>query len=161
MFTNLRRRGAAVVVAATTLLATAGVAQAMTITLGTPDLSSRILVNVPVTVTCSPFDPSLVFFSANVNVRVEQAAGQKIAFGQGGVGGFLPVLPFACDGTPYTVTVPVLANTAGAPFHGGAAVFSVTGSANAGTPCSPGSTNCFTSPFASQFADVTTTLNMH
>lgn len=57
--------------------------------------------------------------------------------------GFLPNLLFACDGSEYTVTVVILADPAGPPFHGGPAAFSATASATAGTPCFPGSTNCF------------------
>ena len=39
-------------------LALAGTAQAMTLAVGSPELTARIAVTVPVTVTCNPFSPS-------------------------------------------------------------------------------------------------------
>jgi len=54
-----------------------------------------------------------------------------------------PTPLFACDGVEHTVTVPISANTAGAPFHGGHGVVTASASASAGQPCVPGSTNCF------------------
>jgi hypothetical protein len=134
---------------------------AMTMTLGQPDLSGRVSIALPVTVSCSPFDPSLTMEGASIVMNVEQAAGQHIAYGTGYV--YLPpdVTLFACDDTAYAKTATVTANTAGAPFHGGSAVFAVTASAGAGTPCPWSPTNCFTSPFASQTASTTQTLNMH
>jgi hypothetical protein len=63
--------------------ATAATAQAATISLGTPSLSGRVAITEPVTVSCSPFDPSLTLFQESVNVSVEQASGRSIARGSG------------------------------------------------------------------------------
>jgi hypothetical protein len=129
----------------------------MTISLGQPDLSSRVLVTLPVTMTCSPFDSTLVLFMSQLTVNVEQAAGQKIARGFGTA--FDPVP--ACDDTPYTTDVQILADPFGPPFHGGPAVFAVSAAASAGTPCPWGDPNCFTAPFATQFTSVVAELTMH
>lgn len=157
MLTTLRRLGAVTAVAATAFLGTTAAAQAaMTISLGQPDLTSRVLVTLPVTVTCSPFDSTLVLFQSQLTVSVVQAAGQRIARGFAFAFNAVP----ACDGTPHTIGVRVLADTFGPPFHGGHAVFSVNASALAGTPC-PFFPGCFTTPFATQSANVVTELNMH
>jgi hypothetical protein len=134
----------------------AGTAQAMTISLGTPSLTGRVSISEPVTVACTPFDPSLTLFAESVNVSVEQASGRSIARGSGS-----SFTSFPCDGNQYTIPVGVLADTAGPPFHGGTAVFTASAGASAGTPCgfSPG---CFTSPFDSQSAsEGPMTLGMH
>jgi hypothetical protein len=157
MLTTLRRLGAVSAATATAFLGTTAAAQAaMTISLGQPDLTARVLVTLPVTVTCSPFDSTLVLFQSQLTVSVEQAAGQRIARGFGGVFNAVP----ACDGTPYTIVVRILADPSGPPFHGGHAVFSATAVATAGTPC-PFFPGCFTTPFATQSANVVTALNMH
>jgi hypothetical protein len=80
----------------------------------TATLQSRVLLTVPVTVTCDPVGD---FFSMSF-VSVEQASGTKIASGSG----FLPTV--TCDSAPHTYGVSVLANTTGPPFHGGQAVVS-------------------------------------
>jgi hypothetical protein len=117
----------------------------MTLSFGKPKLSSRILINVPLTVSCSPFNnPSLTVFSEFVSVNVEQAAGKDIAQGAGGASGFLPTLLFPCDGSSNTVAASVIASaTTGVPFHGGPAIFSATGSAFAGEPCPGAPPGCF------------------
>jgi hypothetical protein len=109
----------------------------MTLSIGKPDLSNRILINVPVTVSCSPFNnPSLTVFSEFVIVNVEQAAGKEIAQGTGDAMGLLPTLLFPCDGSSNTIAVSVIANAAtGVPFHGGPAILSAAGRADAGEPC--------------------------
>jgi hypothetical protein len=95
-----------------------------TVNIGSPVLSqSRILMSVPVDVSCSPS----AFASVNsetVVVEVRQASGQGIAFGMAIVTGgpltFPPSpLPFPCDDEIHTVNVTVQAS--GAPFHGGLA----------------------------------------
>jgi hypothetical protein len=71
----------AVVVAATAATARAG----MTLSLGQPDLQAGVLIVLPVTVSCSPFDPALVMAGSNVFVSVEQAVTKTaIAHGFGG-----------------------------------------------------------------------------
>jgi hypothetical protein len=157
MFATLRRLGAVTAVTATAFLGSTAAAQAaMTISLGQPDLTAKVLVTLPVTVTCSPFDSTLVLFQSQLAVSVEQAAGQRIARGFRSAFNAVP----ACDGTPYTTDVAILADSLGPPFHGGRAVFSATASATAGTPC-PFFPGCFTTPFATQSANVVTMLNMH
>jgi hypothetical protein len=134
-----------VVVVVAAITATAAAADSgMTMSLGAPKLSSRVAISVPVTVSCSPFDPSLTLFSEGAGVSVEQASGTAIAHGFGFVNsynfgsGFTPL--FLCDNAGHTVTVNVLADTTGPPFHGGPAVFSASAGASAGLSCGPG---CF------------------
>jgi hypothetical protein len=141
--------------------ATAASAQAMTVSLGQPSLSARVAVTEPVSVSCTPFDPSLTLFSESVNVSIEQAAGQGIAQGSGSVFGFLPVLPFPCDGTAHTVSVGILADPAGPAFHGGPAALSAGANVQAGTPCFPGSTSCFFNLTGESATAGPTTLSMH
>jgi hypothetical protein len=113
-------------VVATTSAAFAGA----TLTIGTPKLLDRVIVNVPLAVTCDVGNPSSVFFPPFVTI--EQAAGKQIATGTGTAS--VPSLPFTvnCDGiTVISFVVPVLAAASGPPFHGGPAVitasFSVSG----------------------------------
>lgn len=135
------------------LAATASAAEAMTITSGTPSLTGRVAIVAPVTVTCTPFDPTLTLTAETINVQVEQAAGKAIAHGSGGSTSFAPKVLFPCDGSSQsTIPITIYADPAGPPFHGGTAVFTETASAGAATPCFPGSTTCFTNPSAGQTA---------
>jgi hypothetical protein len=142
----LRKLSRAVLVTAVVAVIAASVAglarAAVTLSVGEPDLQAGVLVTVPVTVTCSPFDPTLTLFSSAVIVQVEQANKQRIAFGTGIAGGSMnpPQVAFPCDGNPATVSVNVLANTNGAPFKKGKAAFTVSAFASAGISCGPG---CF------------------
>ena len=77
-------------------LALAGTAQAMTLAVGSPELTARIAVTVPVTVSCDPFSPSLTVFSQSITVRVEQAAGREIARGTGTLFSLFPSPPVVC-----------------------------------------------------------------
>jgi len=130
--------------------------------LGTPDLSARVLITVPVTVTCQPFDSSLTMFLASVSVSVEQAAGTGIARGTGTTsGGSSTPLPFTCNGTPQTVSVPVQADPAGRPFHGGQAVFRASASAGAGIPCPGVPGFCFSNQLFQSGSIAPQVLNMH
>ena len=152
--------------AATAILAacaaTTSAADAVTITPGKPSLTGRVAITEPVTVTCSPFDPTLTLDSESINVQVEQAAGKAIAHGTGFSSSFLPTLLFPCDGSQSTVPITIYADPAGPPFHRGKAVFTETASAGAATPCFPGSTTCFTNPSAIQSAGAgPITLAMH
>jgi hypothetical protein len=142
--------------------AAASTAAAMTISLGTPDLTGRVAITEPVTVTCTAFDQSLTLDSESVSLQVQQAAGRSIAHGSASSFSFLPTLLFPCDGSQTTVPVTVSADPTGPPFHGGPAVFTASAAASAATPCFPGSTTCFTSPVASQTASSgATALNLH
>ncbi len=142
---------------AAALCVAAATAGAMTISLGAPSLSDRVAITEPVTVSCSPFDPSLVAFGHSVTVNAEQASGRSIARGSG-----TNASSFACDGSQTTVPVSVLADPAGPPFHGGPAVISASAQASAGTPCAFAPPGCFTSPFENQNASAApATLNLH
>jgi hypothetical protein len=148
-----------VVTAAAVIAGTAGTARAgMTIALGTPDLQAGVLIALPMTVSCSPFDPALTIAGSSVFVSVEQAV-SKTAIARGFAGapqmGDNPIL-YPCDDSPHTFTLNVLADSSGPPFKKGEAVFSATASAAAGTPCGPG---CFFD-FVFQNASLTQVLKM-
>jgi hypothetical protein len=132
-------------------LATTSTASAMTVTVGEPELIAKVAITVPVTVTCDPVSTGLVVFSQSVSVLVEQASGRDIARGTASLFASLPqALLFPCNGAPTTLSVSVLADPTGPPFHGGRAVARVTASAEAGVPlgCCPGGP--FIAPFESQ-----------
>jgi hypothetical protein len=135
-------------------LALAGAAQAMTLDVGSPNLTARVFVTVPVTVTCDPVSAGLTVFSQSVTVRVEQAAGRGIARGTGGLGSSYPSLLFPCDGSAQTLAVTVLADPAGPPFHGGPAILTATGNSTAGIPLGFGS---FMGPFETQSVSIAAT----
>jgi hypothetical protein len=141
-------RFAALLGVASALSIAAPTAEAMTVRIGDPTLIGRVALSVPVSVTCTPFDASYTLVATGVSVSVQQASGKDIASGSGFLSGGLsamgqPTPLFACDDADHSVTVPVSANTAGSPFHGGHVVVNATASASAGQPCFPGSTNCF------------------
>jgi hypothetical protein len=120
---------------------TSGASAAMTMSLGDPSHAAKVLVTVPVTVACTPFDPSLTHFSSSATVSIEQAAGKSIAHGSGFA--FTPAassLLFPCDGADHTVDVGVTADPASPPFKRGAAAATASAFAFAGLPCGPG---CF------------------
>lgn len=108
----------AAVAASLVALVVPGLAQAdpgVTVTIGsTATLQSRVLLTVPITVTCDPVGD---FFSMSF-VSVEQASGTRIASGSG----FISTL--TCDSAPHTYQVSVLAGASGPPFHGGSAIAS-------------------------------------
>jgi hypothetical protein len=134
----------------------------MQMTVGRPTLGGKVLITVPLTITCSPFDPSLTPISSGAFVSVEQASGRSIAQGFGSVGGSmgLPQLAYNCDGSPQNVPVLVQANPTGPPFHGGPASFRISAGANAGLPCSfyPG---CFTDVVGQSASLGPAILNIH
>jgi hypothetical protein len=142
---NASLRRAAAVVAVATSLAAASPADAMTLEIGTPTLSARVMLTVPVTVVCEPFDPSLSFRQAFVSVSVKQAVNKRIAFGTGQYVSNAPDATPPCDGAPHVVNVVVLADTAGPPFKRGEAVVTASGAALAGIPC-PHYPGCTTDP---------------
>jgi hypothetical protein len=151
MSTRVRRAFA--LLAALAALTWVTAAQALTMEVGTPDLVARVAINVPVTVNCAPFSPGLAISSQTVSVRVEQAAGHEIAFGTASVFSFGTPL-FPCDGAEHTILVTVLADPAGAPFHGGKAVLSASARSEAGVPLPFGG---FGPPFESQISSVAPT----
>ena len=150
---SVRRLRATVAVAAAVLgLAAAGTASAMTAAVGEADLVAKVAITVPVTVTCDAPTPGLVVFFQTVSVVIEQAAGKEIARGSATAVGSSPgPLLFPCDGTLASLSVSVLADPLGPPFHGGRAVVRVTVTSEAGVPfpCCPGS---FMGPFERQTA---------
>ena len=132
-------------------LAATSTASAMTTTIGDVGLIGKVSLTVPITVTCDAPSPGLAIIGQNVSVTLEQAAGKQIARASATVAAFSPTLLFPCDGTPASLSVSVLADPAGPPFHGGKAVARVTVKSEAGVPfpCCPGS---FTGPFETQTA---------
>jgi hypothetical protein len=160
----LRKSSRAVLVTITVAVIAAstatGARSALSLSLGQPDLQAGVLITVPVTVTCSPFDPSLTFFGSSAFVSVEQASRGQIARGTGSIGGPMSSnpIPFQCDGTPNALSVPVLADVNGPPFHGGQAALRASAGAFAGISCGPG---CFFN-VQSQTGNVgPVVLNMH
>jgi hypothetical protein len=121
----------------------------MTATVGDADLIGRVALTVPMTVACDAPSPGLVTFFQTVRVVVEQPAGKGIARATADIGNSYPALLFPCDGTATSLSVSVLADPTGPPFHGGKAVVRITLTSEAGTPFpfSPGS---FMSPFERQ-----------
>jgi hypothetical protein len=88
----------------------------------TLNLTSKVLVNVPVTYNCPLFPPSFFPPFSSGSVSVQQAAGREIAQGFGFV-------QPTCDGVAHTQVVSVTAGSSGGPassaavpFHGGRAV---------------------------------------
>jgi hypothetical protein len=133
---------AAVVVAAAA--APASAAADMSVAVGQPEVVAGVAVTVPVTVSCSPFDPSLTYFSDGVFVTISQAVNKEIAHGSGSASGGLfggGALLFPCDTTQSTIPVTVVAATDGPPFkRNKEGLVSASASASAGVSCGPG---CF------------------
>jgi hypothetical protein len=137
-------------------------AQAMTISVGpTASLSSRVAVTAPVTVSCTPFDPSLTLVDETINVTVEQASGRSVAHGTGSAGAFTPSLLFACDNSQATIPVTISADTSGPPFHGGTAVATAMAFAQAGIPCGFPAPGCFQILDSQTATSSATTVRMH
>jgi hypothetical protein len=115
------------VVAAAPISASAATSSGMTLTVGSPiTLQNKVLVTVPVTVTCvAPLsiDPTLVE-PGFVNVSVQQAIGKTVSHGSGGI------QLDSCSPTPETFLVQVVPDTtqpASGPFKHGNAILQATG----------------------------------
>ena len=67
------------------------------------DLIARVLVEVPVTYSCTPVDGQ-TSDGSNISARIRQAVHQSTAFGFGGA-----TEPATCDGAVHTQTIQVLA----------------------------------------------------
>jgi hypothetical protein len=136
MFGTMARR-AMLTAATAALIAGLGASSALATTTlsvpGTANLIGKVVVQVPVTATCGPFDPAPAFFSFGTSVTVTQAHGKLIAQGSGlaGVNTTGQSVPVVCDGTPQSFVVNVPANTSGPPFKKGTAVVSATATAGA------------------------------
>jgi hypothetical protein len=128
--------------ASAAVVAGSAASAAMTMSVGNPTLTAKVLTSVPVTVSCSPFDPSLTLVGTNAFVSIEQAVGKSIARGSGSTpsGPFGSPLLFTCDGADHTLNVDVVADPAGPPFKHGDAVLRGGASASAAQQCGP---NCF------------------
>ena len=106
---------------------TAGAARAaIGVTVGEPTLSAdSSSITVPVTVSCSPFDPSLTTFTTLISVTVDQG-GKNVAHASGSTSaGYPSAMLFTCDGTNQTVNVTAVADANAATFHPGPAVVTV------------------------------------
>jgi hypothetical protein len=147
----MRAKALSSVFVATVLFATAmfglaassaGATGIMTITVGTPTVTNKLLVTVPVQVVCDAQngDPTEMDL---VHVDLSQANGKTVTTGSGqvagGPGDFFTnnVGPFlTCDGkTVNNVAVTVLGN---GQYKGGGAIITVNASQSVGTGCSFG-----------------------
>jgi hypothetical protein len=130
--TGAFRRGAALLAAsAATALGVAAPASAA-VTVSVPakaDLTARLLVVVPVTVTCGPYEVPPLFSS--LSVQLSEAVKKQIAQGQVFLG--MGTALVTCDGAPHTYTANVVANSSGPPFRKGDALITATASAFTGT----------------------------
>jgi hypothetical protein len=123
--TGAFRRGAALlaVSAATALGVAAPASAAMTVSVpATADLSAKLLVKVPVTVTCGPMDVT----GSSLQVQLSEAVKKDIAHGSAFLGGMFGGLQFTCDGAPHPYPVTIVADPSGAPFKRGNAVITAT-----------------------------------
>jgi hypothetical protein len=118
-FARMLAVGAFVLAAAipTTASAAGGPGVGLTVTIGSPiTLADRLLVTVPVTVTCTPPLANPVQFG-QVFVIVEQASGKSVSHGSG-----IANLT-SCGPQTFIVQVtPDLFPTTSGPFHGGPAI---------------------------------------
>jgi hypothetical protein len=118
-------------------------AAGMQLTVGRPDLTAKILVEVPATVVCDSLDGAQTL-ADSVTVSLKQASGSSINTGSGHVaGGPFSVfggVPFlTCDGTTVnTVVVSVVPDAGSGPFHGGPAIITVDAAHSVGTCTFPG-----------------------
>jgi hypothetical protein len=91
----------------------------MTFAIGSPiTLTNRVLVTVPVTVTCTT-QLANPFQFGNVFVSIQQASGRSVSHGSGGLN------LTSCPVTPQTFNVlvtPDLFPSPSGPFHGGGAI---------------------------------------
>lgn len=97
-------------------------------------LTAKVLVTVPVRVTCADLQaPGLVAMQDQISVSIEQAHGRTISHGGASLVGGPMIGPTAlllvCDGTTVnTFDVNVLADTSGSPFKSGPAVVTTSAS---------------------------------
>ena len=124
---SLRRAaGALTIVGALMIVGPASASGAITASVPSQaELTAGVLVTVPLTVTCGPyeFEP----MTSAVSVTIRQSAKKAIARGSAFTGGFEPFL--TCDGAPHVYSMAVLADPAGPPFKKGDAVIEAFASA--------------------------------
>lgn len=112
----------------TFLSVTSADAATNTVTIGSVTLVNRVMVEVPVTVVCDPFQADY----GDVSVFVTQANGRQVATGSSYLESFPPEpLLLTCDGvTQNHFVLDVFPDSGSPPFHGGPAIasagFSVT-----------------------------------
>lgn len=125
--------------AAAALIPAAAMASTFTLSVGAPNLTDKTLITLPVTVSCS-IDPAVAnyIFDESISVNVQQPAGRSFATASGSLSGYQVNPVFLCDGSTKTVSIAVLANPTGPPFHGGPAILSVGVSVVAGFEAFPG-----------------------
>lgn len=137
--------GALSVAIALMVAAPAGATAAVTMTLpARADLTAKILVTVPVTVACGPYDQTLT--TTGVSLTLEQAVAHGIAIGRGVLDNFNnPGFGLTCDGAAHVYSVPVTADQTGPPFKSGNAIISGMASVVVG-PCCDSIENAFAGP---------------
>jgi hypothetical protein len=97
----------------------------------TAQLTAGILVTVPVTVTCGPYElpPS----TSGLSLTIRQAVKRQVATGTVSLGGFTgPAFSLICDGVPHVYSVNVLPSPGSPPFRRGDAIADGRGFAQAG-----------------------------
>jgi len=143
MFGSIRHAAVALtVIGVLMIVAPASASAAVTMSLpAQAELTAGVLVTVPVTVTCGPyeFEPD----SSGLSVTIRQASKKAIARGSAFTGGFGNFL--TCDGASHVYAMNVLADTGGPPFKKGDAVVEAFAFAQ---------TSCCTSDSASVAAQV-------
>jgi hypothetical protein len=99
---------------------------------GTAELTANILITVPVTVTCGPYE--LPPISSSLSVSFRQAVKRQVATGSASLGGLMsPGFSLTCDGAPHVYSVNAVPNVGSPPFRKGDAV--VEGFASAQSSC--------------------------
>jgi hypothetical protein len=87
----------------------------------TAQLTAGILVTVPVTVTCGPYElpPS----TSGLSLTIRQAVKRQVATGTVFLGGLMgPAFSLICDGAPRVYSVNVLPSPGSPPFRRGDAI---------------------------------------
>ena len=124
MFRSFRRAAVALNVAGVLMVAPAS-APAAVVSISVPaqaELTAGVLVTVPVTVTCGPYEVPSSDPRSGLQVTIRQASKRAIASGSFFSGGFDNFL--TCDGAPHVYQTNVLASTGvlAPPFKKGDAV---------------------------------------
>jgi hypothetical protein len=135
----------AVAIAAVGLLPLTAMASTFTLAVGSPTLTDRTLITVPVTLSCY-IDPTVANFiwTENISATIQQPAGRSFATASATLNGWQNSKVFPCDGSTVTVNLAMLANPAGPPFHGGGAILTTSVYVQAGFESFPG---CGCGPF--------------
>jgi hypothetical protein len=111
------------------LAAPASADNGVTITVGKPSLTAKLLVNVPVSVVCAPIQGSTTVINDELDVTISQAASKSVSTGTSQMfGGYFYSTAglFVCDGsTVNTFDAAVQPSPGSGPFHGGQAIITV------------------------------------